>query len=56
MKRIGSVFANVTLPGCMLTETCGKIVMLDDALFVLSTWLVAVITTGFGEGIPSGAT
>jgi hypothetical protein len=56
VKRKGSVSANVILPGCTLTATCGKIVMLDDALFVLSTWLVAVITTGFGEGMPGGAT
>jgi hypothetical protein len=43
------------LPGKTPTITCGRIVTLADALRVLETWLVAVISTGLEDGTPAGA-
>lgn len=47
--------AIVALPGKTLTRIWGRIVTLEELLFVESAWLVAVTVTGLGEGRPDGA-
>ena len=55
VKRCCPLLANIMLPGDTLTTMCGKIVTLAEAFLVLSAWLVAITTTGLGDGTPAGA-
>jgi hypothetical protein len=48
-------FGTVTLPGKTLTNRCGRIVTLEELRALPSARLVAVMLTGFGNGIPAGA-